>query len=360
MKKFFIVSTLLLSSIFSVAHAESNTVKKKWNFGIQFNSLNPLKSFYNYKILCLKNYKNITKKIISLNPGFFTKYQKNPYLNFELKLNLLENKIKDIKKNTLNAYFSNVEYATNIMYPLKKYLNIYTKIGAKIKANIHNTCLKDIFMIKKYKKFSPLFSIGLELLINKYLHSNIDINLNKHFHKLQLNKISTFTDNVNIGFSWKFNPVKDKIINLFKKSNNKLFLENYESFNKYKNIKDKIFFHPKIFKLSSTSNDFLNVLINKISKIKKDKIYLIITGNMNNQLKKTKKNKIMSFKRALEISKFFVNNGILKKNIIIQGINNIDLKNNIILNKFFTGKNLLNDPYFENQKVNIELKINSK
>ncbi|VFP81131.1 Outer membrane protein A [Buchnera aphidicola (Cinara kochiana kochiana)] len=206
MKKFAIICILFVTSFFSTAHAKSISRSGKWNFGIQCHALHPIKLYNKYKNLDYLNYNNIIQGIIALRPGIFSKYQFNPHFNIELKSNILENVIKDIKHNTFSTYFSNIEYAANIIHPIKDKINVYTKIGAQLTAEINNNKLTDIFMLQKYKQFYPIFSVGMEYLINQYVHCDVHVNINKKLNQVNFKSLNSLLNNINVGISWKLYP----------------------------------------------------------------------------------------------------------------------------------------------------------
>ncbi|VFP83706.1 porin family protein [Buchnera aphidicola] len=227
MKKITIICILFMTSFLSTTvHAKSMPSAKKWHFGIQCDALHPMKIYNKYKNLNYSNYKNIIQGVIALRPGIFSKYTFNPYLSTELKSNILEHLMKDIKNNMLHTYYSNIEYATNIIYPMKKKINLYAKIGAQLTAEINNKKLTDIFMLQKYKQFYPIFSVGMEYLLNQYVHCDVHVNLNKKLNQVNFKSLHSVLNNINLGISWKLYPhikLEDRNVHTNK---GKLFLQN--------------------------------------------------------------------------------------------------------------------------------------
>ncbi|VFP78207.1 Outer membrane protein A [Buchnera aphidicola (Cinara cuneomaculata)] len=338
MKKITILFILVMTSFLSTAHAKGSSDIKKFNFGVQFNALHPMKIFHKYKNLYYYNYRSITQSIITLRPGIFSKYQFNPYLNVELKANILENFIEDIRSNKLNTYISNIEYAANIIYPIKKNINFYTKLGAQLKATINNKQLKDIFVLQKYKKFYPILSVGMEYVLNQYLQCDVHLHLNKKLNQVDFKSLLSILNNINVGLSWKLYPyVKSDSINAHN-INRKLFLQNKKNI---KDIKNNISCYLNNPKLSSCIYRKLNRFNNRILLTGKDKFFLIITSCTN--IKNIKNNMMkLSLKRSLEVSKYFIKHGFIRKNVVIQGFDCISNKTHRLCNILNNQKLLIN------------------
>ncbi|VFP79225.1 hypothetical protein [Buchnera aphidicola] len=336
MKKIFIICTLLISSFFSTVHAKPVSRVKKWNFGIQLNSFNPKKIFYKYKNLSYNNYRHIINGFMSLNPNIFTKYKFNPYVNFQLNSNILESIIKDFKKNTTDIYFSSMEYAVNFIYPIRKNINLYTNIGAKLTTEINSKKLLDIFVLSKYKQLSPIFSIGLECLFNNYLQGNLNINLHNSFKKINFNNFNRILNNIDAGISWKLYPN----LNNFQKYNGQIFLQKNINIIKNEDLKDHMERYVNNPILSAEAFRILENFKKTLNKEEQNKVILIITDHIG-IIGRKNINKILSLKRALIIQKYLMKKDLLRKNFVITKIDTLTNKkfntdNHVIYNKKIT------------------------
>lgn len=219
---------LLLSSLFSVVHAQPVTQARKWNIGIQFNNLNPIQILKKCKNLCFSNYQNHIQKVITANPSAFIKYQHHPYFNYELKSIIIKDFVKNVKSRALDTYSSHLEYVTNLMYPFKKNINLYARAGARLTAHVNKMKFMNIFIWQNYKNISPVFSVGMNYLLNNYLNLNMNINLKKYLNNLQVNNGRSLLNIFNIGVSWQLNPHNNLVnttpkldkMNIIKKKNN--------------------------------------------------------------------------------------------------------------------------------------------
>ncbi|VAX76587.1 porin family protein [Buchnera aphidicola] len=314
MKKITIVLMLCLSSFFSVAEAKSLPVHRKWHFGIQCNSLHPIQILRKYKTLYHYHCYSIIQGLSALNPGVFLKYKFNSYWNLELKSNMIEDRIKDIKEHAMRTYSSNVEYVANVIYPIRENIKFYTKMGAQLTAHVNEKNLIDVFMLKKYKKFAPIFSVGFQYLYNNYINLNMNFNLNKYLNQVKCSLSSSILENVNIGVSWQLYPYQnfsDKILN---KNNGKVFLQKNTNPVYQKNIKKYTTIPQNNSLLSSTYCNTLKFLKNKVSNIKKNSIFLNLTS-YSKILKKKIYNCKLPAQKIFKNSKYFLKNSFINKQL---------------------------------------------
>ncbi|VFP84976.1 Outer membrane protein A [Buchnera aphidicola (Cinara splendens)] len=357
MNKITIVCILFVSSFFPTAHAKSTSHARKWHFGIHSNSLHPMKIFKKYKNLYCGNYSDITRGIFALHPGIFSKYQFNSRFNIEVTSNIFEHIIKDIKNNISSLYFSTTEYAARANYPVKKNINFYTKLGTTLTTAINDNRFDNVLILQKKKQIQTTFAVGLEYLFSQYLNFNMNIDLNKSFNKIDLNNLFSILNNIRIGMHCNVYPKIDPKYNIFKKIKGQLFLQNR------KNIKNIIYRHKNIScffnssKLTPSAYRILNNLKNRILHIGKKNVFLFISDDKDSIENKNKGVKL-PLKRSLEVSNFFVKNGLLKKNTFIQGINSNFIRKNNDFCDFLSKKKLVIKKLFKACSLDIVYKYN--
>ncbi|VFP85946.1 Outer membrane protein A [Buchnera aphidicola (Cinara pseudotaxifoliae)] len=340
MNQITIMCILFVSSFFPTAHAKSTSHIRKWNFGIQSNTLHPMKIFKQYKSLYYGNYHDIIRGIFALHPGIFSKYQFNSRFHLEVKSNILEHITKDIKNNAFSTYLSTVEYAARVNYSIKKNINFYTKLGTTLTAAINNDKFDDTLILQKKKQIKPVFSIGLEYLLSQYLNCNMNIDLNKSFYQINLNNLLSLLNIVHIGIHCNMYPKINLKYDIFKKIKGNLFLQN-EMNAKY--IKNVIYAHKNVSffcnssKLTPSAYGILNNLKNRILHIGKKNVFLVVSS-CKDFIEINNKNSKIPLKRSLEVSNFFVKNGLLKKNAFVQVINSTILKKNNHIYDFLNKK----------------------
>uniref|UniRef100_A0A451DFE3 Outer membrane protein A n=1 Tax=Buchnera aphidicola (Cinara pseudotsugae) TaxID=2518978 RepID=A0A451DFE3_9GAMM len=360
MNKITIICILFVSSFFPTAHAKSISHVRKWNFGIYSNTLHPMKIFKKYKSLYCGNYRDMIRGIFALHPGMFSKYQFNSRFNIEVTSNIFEHIIKDIKNNASSLYFSTTEYAARANYPVKKNINFYTKLGTTLTTAINDNRFDNILILQKKKQIQPILSVGLEYLFSQYLNFNMNIDLNKSFKKIDLNNLFSILNNIRIGMHCNVYPKINPKYNIFKKIKGRLFLQHKKNI---KNIKNIIYEHkniPCVFnssKLTPTAYRILNNLKNRILHIGKKNVFMTISGDKDSIEIKNKSIKI-PLKRSLEVSNFFVKNGLFKKNTFIQGINSNLIRKNHDFCNFLSKKNFVIKKFFKVCSLDIVCKYN--
>ncbi|VFP88374.1 Outer membrane protein A [Buchnera aphidicola (Cinara piceae)] len=351
MKRISIIFVLLVSGLFSTVHAQSAPRMKKLDFGIQCNSFNLKNIFDKYKNLSYNNFNHIIKGFLALNPGIFTKYQLNPYLNFQLNSNIIEKIVKDIKTNAFNTYFSSIEYATNFMYPIRKNINFYTKIGAKLTTEVNNKKLLDIFLLSRYQQFNPILSVGIEYLFNNYLQGNMNINFHNSLKNINFNNLTKILNNIDAGISWKLCTNLSNI----QKYNGQTFLQKKINVMRNEDLKYHMSHYVNNPIVSAEANRILENFKKTLNNEEKDKIILIITDHIG-ILGTHRCNKILSLKRTLMINKYLMKKDLLRQNFIIKKINTLKNKKFNIDNDFAYKKKILMDNMPINKKINIESK----
>ena len=304
-------------------------------------------------ILFKKEYYGMEKMLIKSFEEFFKLINKKN----TFKINELENKLNEYKNKYNDLFKINSDINDNNIKEIKENKNIYES-----ELNLKNKEIKEIEY--KYEKIikeqnEKLNELNLEI---------IKLNLEKK--KLKHQQMKRQIENMNINIDNNLNNKKIKELEL---KNNEINILKHKSFEKNKISKNKtikITTKPTISEIINQENLINNDFLSENKKLKRD--IIILKSKTNNYMKLYFQIKEFSDKLILENKqltkerdeykkkKAELNNEIEIIKINNERMNNIKIKNNILINSNLTIKNKINNSKEKNNnKENILLKTNN-